>query len=296
MADPQSPLKNFKPEHSFFVGIDSDGCVFDSMEIKHKECFIPNIIKHWGLQAVSKYARQAAEFVNLYSKDRGINRWPALIKVFDLLRERPEVIARHADIPMAEPIRDFIASGVPLDNKHLQELIEKTNDKVLKQAMDWSKGVNATIAELVENVPPFPYVRESLAKLADHADQLVVSQTPTEALEREWKEHDIDTFVRLICGQEMGTKTEHIKLATDERYEPDKMLMIGDAPGDMKAARANGARFYPINPGHEEASWKRFHDEAIDKFLASQYNDAYEQKLIDEFQAHLPENPPWNCK
>jgi hypothetical protein len=39
----------------------------------------------------SKYAREACEFVNLYSKWRGINRWPALVMVFDLLRERPEV-------------------------------------------------------------------------------------------------------------------------------------------------------------------------------------------------------------
>ena len=65
--DPQAELKNFKPEHEFMVGIDSDGCAFDTMEIKHKECFIPNIIKYWNLQPVSKYARSAAEFVNLYS-------------------------------------------------------------------------------------------------------------------------------------------------------------------------------------------------------------------------------------
>jgi len=68
-------LYAFKPQHSYFVGIDSDGCVFDSMEIKHKECFIPNIIKYWKLQAISKYARAAAEFVNLYSKWRGVNRF-----------------------------------------------------------------------------------------------------------------------------------------------------------------------------------------------------------------------------
>jgi len=80
-----------KPKHDFLIAIDSDGCAFDTMEIKHKECFIPNIIKYWNLQPVYKYARVAAEFVNLYSKWRGINRFPALIKVFDLLRDRAEV-------------------------------------------------------------------------------------------------------------------------------------------------------------------------------------------------------------
>jgi phosphoglycolate phosphatase-like HAD superfamily hydrolase len=293
MTDPRDLVKEFKPTKPYFVGIDSDGCVFDTMEIKHKECFIPNTIRHWRLQPVAKYAREAAEFVNLYSKDRGINRWPALIKVFDLLRERPEVQARHADIPEAGPIRDFIASGFPLGNDSLKRLIEETGDDVLQRALRWSLGVNETIAEMVENVPPFPFVRESLTRLREHADLLVVSQTPVEALTREWQEHHLDGLVSLICGQEMGTKTEHLKLATRGRYDADKVLMIGDAPGDLKAARANDARFFPINPGHEDASWQRFCDEAIDRFLNGRYDHAYETALIEEFQKYLPDTPPW---
>ena len=64
MTNPAQALLDFNPRHTFLVGIDSDGCAFDTMEIKHKECFIPNIIQYWDLQPVSKYARQAAEFVN----------------------------------------------------------------------------------------------------------------------------------------------------------------------------------------------------------------------------------------
>src|SRR5574339_129779 len=100
MAIPEAatPLAEMKPNHEFFIGIDSEGCVFDTMEIKQKECFWPNTVKYWHLQAVSKYAREAVEFVNLYSKWRGINRWPALVRVFDLLRERPEVQARKVGV------------------------------------------------------------------------------------------------------------------------------------------------------------------------------------------------------
>ena len=107
MIHDQQGLKDFQPQHEFFVGIDSDGCAFDTMEIKHKECFIPNIIKYWDLQAVSKYAREAVEFVNLYSKWRGINRWPALLMVFDLLADRPEVLAAQG-----APARGADAAGV----------------------------------------------------------------------------------------------------------------------------------------------------------------------------------------
>ncbi|NLE36422.1 MAG: HAD family hydrolase, partial [Pirellulaceae bacterium] len=61
-------MLDFTPKNRYFVGIDSDGCAFDTMELKHKECFIPNIINYYELQGISKYAREAAEFVNLYSK------------------------------------------------------------------------------------------------------------------------------------------------------------------------------------------------------------------------------------
>ena len=91
VPDAAKPLVDMQPQFKFFVGIDSDGCAFDTMEIKHKECFCPNIINHWGLQGVSKYAREAAEFTNLYSAWRGVNRWPALIKVFDLRSEERRV-------------------------------------------------------------------------------------------------------------------------------------------------------------------------------------------------------------
>lgn len=291
--DVAKPLRDFQPKHKFFIGIDSDGCAFDSMEIKHKECFIPNTIKHWKLQAVSKYAREAAEFVNLYSKWRGINRWPALMMVFDLLRDRAEVQQRGVNIPVAQAVRDWMKRETKLGNPALEAEIAKTNDPGLIQALTWSNGVNDTIADLVEGVPPFPSVRTSLEKIAPVADAMVVSATPGEALAREWAEHDIAKYVEVIAGQEMGTKKEHLALAAKGKYEPNNILMIGDAPGDMKAAKANHALFYPINPGDEEQSWQRFHDEALDKFLAGEYGGAYEEKVIAEFDEYLPEIPPW---
>jgi hypothetical protein len=69
--------------------------------------------------------------------------------------------------------------------------------------------------------------------------------------------------------------------------------MIGDAPGDLKAARANNALFYPINPGDEDSSWKRFYEEAFEKFIKKEYGGVYEEKLITEFERYLPSTPPW---
>ena len=293
MSDPQAPLRNFEPKHDFFVGIDSDGCVFDTMEVKHKECFIPNIIKHYNLAAVSKYAREAGEFVNLYSKHRGINRWPALLMVFDLLAERPEVRHRGAKLPEVPTLREWAKTEKALGNPQLKAAMEKTGDPVLKHALAWSEAVNASIAEIVHDVPPFPFVRESFAALSAKADMICVSQTPGEALQREWEEHDIAKYAAVIAGQEMGSKTEHLKLAAAGKYPVERCLMIGDAPGDFKAARANGFLFFPVNPGHEDESWQRFHEEGMQRFLSGEYAGEYEAKRIAEFEAILPEVPPW---
>ncbi len=281
----------FTGRHKFFVGVDSDGCVFDTMELKHKECLIPHIIEYYGLQGISKYAREVAEFVNLYSKSRGVNRFPALIETLRWLQERPEVQARGVRIEIPQALAAWIGRESRLANTALAAAAEATGDPQLAHALAWSQTVNATITRVVRDVPPFPLVRESLAKLAQQADLLVVSATPKEALEREWQEHDLAQYVAAICGQEIGTKKE--LLAVAQKYPPNQALMVGDALGDYQAAQANGALFYPINPGAEEASWKRFHDDGIDRFLSGRFEGDYQQSLVAEFHRYLPEQPPW---
>ena len=295
MTDPVAELKAHKPTKEYFIAIDSDGCAFDTMEIKHKECFIPNIIKHWGLQAVSKYARAAAEFVNLYSKWRGVNRFPALLMTFDLLDEWDKVQERGFKSPDVPALRNWVETESKLGNPVLEAYCETHDEPDMHQALVWSKAVNDTVADIVQGgLPPFPHVRECLEKAHPHADMVVCSQTPTEALTREWQEQGIAEFVFAIAGQEMGKKSEHIAYtSSDGRYEKSKMLMIGDAPGDMKAARANDAMFFPILPGEEDKSWKRLYDEGLDRFFADEYAGDYETALVEEFESYLPETPPW---
>ena len=81
-------LLNLKPKSNFFIGIDSDGCAFDTMEIKHKQCFVPAFINHFNLQSVSTYAKETWEFVNLYSRTRGTNRFAGLILSLEMLADR----------------------------------------------------------------------------------------------------------------------------------------------------------------------------------------------------------------
>ncbi len=123
---------------------------------------------------------------------------------------------------------------------------------------------------------------------------IVVSATPYEALKREWDEHSISEYVALIAGQEMGVKAEHLSIAAKGKYVADHIIMIGDSPGDLKAAESVDALFFPINPGYEEESWQKFLEQGIDKFLGSTYEGEYQDQLITEFDVLLPEDPPWD--
>ena len=289
----QQNLKDLRAEKEFFIGIDSDGCVFDSMEPKHKECFCPAFINNFNLQSVSKFAREVWDFVNLYSQDRGCNRFHGIIKALDLLRERSEVKKRGTFIMEMPALKAWTQRESKLGNPALKAEVEKTNDPELKTVLQWSLDVNEAVEKIIRGVPPFPFFRESLDKIRQKADVIVVSQTPAEALVREWTELGIDKLVRFIAGQEIGTKSEHLQFAAKDKYPFNKILMIGDAPGDLKAASSVGALFYPIIPGSEDDSWKRFHDEALDRFFAMSYEGSYQQELLAAFEKSLPAQAPW---
>ncbi len=286
-------LTSFQPREDHFVGVDSDGCVFDAMEIKHKECFIPATIKCWRLQAVSSLVRETAEFVNLYSGGRGLNRWLALSRVFDLLAGRLDVAQSDVRLPTGAALRAFVASGFPLSGTGLRQYAALHPDPELDTALVWTGEVDERIADMVHDVPPFRNVRQSLAAASAVADLMVVSATPLDALSREWAEHDLARYMDLIAGQEAGTKGRHLELAAKGKYADDHILLIGDAPADRDTAAVAGVLFYPINPGSEAESWRRFRNEALDRFLTGRYAGPYQDALLADFTALLPTTPPW---
>lgn len=291
--NPLEQLLSLKPEKDFFIGIDSDGCAFDTMEIKQKECFCPNFIKYYNLQAISKYARETWEFVNLYSTHRGCNRFLAVNETLRLLATRPEVRARNFTVPSASALIEWTKKESKLGNPTLIKYAAEVNDPFINQTLEWSLKVNEDIEKMVFGITPFPFVKECLEKMKPLADAMVVSQTPFEALKREWEENNIEHYIRMIAAQEQGTKTEHLKYAAKGKYPDDKILMIGDANGDLKAAKSNGVLFFPVNPGKEEASWERLYTEGMDRFFNGTYRGAYEEQLIKEFETYLPEHPNW---
>jgi phosphoglycolate phosphatase-like HAD superfamily hydrolase len=291
--DFQAILKDLQPAHEYFIGIDSDGCVFDTMEVKQKEFFIPNAIKYFDLFAISKILRETWEFVNLYSVHRGVNRFPAMIKVFELLSERKEIKENRIRLPDLSSLKKWVNKETKLSNTTLQQYFDSNYDPDLEKVVKWSDAVNKEIGEWLHNIPPFPNAMKAIEKISLIADSIIVSQTPFEALDREWQEHDMKKLVSVIAGQEHGTKAEHIAFAAKNKYPDDKILLIGDARGDLEAAKDNGILFYPVIPGKEDQSWKRLLNEGLDKFISGKFAGIYEDNLLIEFGRSLPDIPPW---
>ncbi len=299
MSDPAQALKDLQPSKQYLVAIDSDGCAFDTMGIKQRECFCPWMIGYFGLQPVAQAARECKDFADLFSKTRGANRHKTIVRILtELLPTHPQVLERGFKVPAFKYYCEWANNPKSLlSNEGLVDAIDNALDPhqkaELEMVLEWSNKVNDSITEIVKGMPPFPYVRECLKKISQVADIIVCSATPNEALNREWEEHGIDGYVRIIAGQELGSKAQQLAIMADGKYALDKIIMIGDAPGDMKAAQSNKVLFYPINPGDEPASWKRFHDEAFDKFMAGNYAGDYQDRVIAEFDACLPVEPSW---
>jgi phosphoglycolate phosphatase-like HAD superfamily hydrolase len=285
-------LINFLPRFETFVGIDSDGCVFDTMEIKQKAFFHPHIIRHWKLEAIEKEVRAAAEFTYLYSTYRGLNRFLGLCKTFELLNDWPDA-KNKAEIPDPADLRVFCDSGLPLSNETIKSEADRNGSTMLAQASAWSTELNEDIDRNMPDPPPFAGVEAALKRIQDNSDAIVISQTQAVALLKDWCRDDLAKYVSVIAGPELGSKIDHFTMAAVNRYPAHAILMIGDAPGDLATAQNIGCNFYPINPGHEVESWHRFMDEAYSKFLSGGFSEEYQNQLNREFKALLPGTPPW---
>ena len=216
-----------------------------------------------------------------------------MLKTLELTAERPEVQKRGAKLPDTTSLVKWVEEETKLGLPALKAKVAAGNDPFLAKVLEWSEAVDRAVEEMVSGLGPFAYVREFLDRAPKEADVIVVSQTPTPALVREWQENRLEQQVRLIAGQEYGTKAEHLLAAAGGKYPKQHVLMIGDALGDLHAAQAAGALFFPILPGDEDASWERLLNDGVSRFLNETFAGKYEQNLIEDFERVLPSTPPW---
>lgn len=277
---------SFERKHDFLICVDSDGCAMDTMDIKHFRCFGPCMIEVWGLHAHEQELLARWNEVNLYTMTRGINRFKGLAIA---LKEAEETYD-DVQIDDLETFLRWAETTKELSNRAIEEVLAQKESKSLRMALEWSERVNVAIKNLPEEENlPFEGAKAGLAAAHAAADVAIVSSANAGAVREEWTRHNLIEHTDIMLAQDAGTKAYCIGQLLQKGYEKAHVLMIGDAPGDQKAAEDNGVLYYPILVKKEKSSWERFLSEGLEKFLSGTYSGKYQEERINEFQKNLSE-------
>ena len=200
-------------------------------------------------------------FVNLHSTTRGLNRWIALKQVLDLLRDRAEVAERGFEVPAGHRAAGVPRLPVPAVRHGHRRLRrgapvrgDRAGDPVGQRRQRRHRRHGARLRPVRRRARGVrgDAARRGLHDRLRHAGRGAASASGTSTAS--------PSTCRVIAGQEMGSKAQHVQYAAKGKYPDDQHIMlIGDAPGDRDAAAKEGVLYYPINPGKEKESWHPLH-------------------------------------
>ena len=253
-----SIFDSFVKKHEYLVCVDSDGCVMDTMNCKHFHCFGPCMVEEWELGQWREEILERWNVINLFSMTRGINRFKGLAMALGEINEK------YKPIVGIKALQHWADTAPALSNDGVAKAAAEAADPdaklVLEKALAWSKAVNASIVELPEELKvPYAGAKEGLAAAHRFADVAMVSSANRDAVEEEWGKFGLLEHTDIVLAQDIGSKAVCIAEMLKFGYDPNKVLMVGDAPGDCDAAEKNGVCYYPILVNHEKESW----DEAV---------------------------------
>lgn len=273
---------NFEKKKDYLICVDSDGTVMDTMTIKHERCFGPMFIKAMDIKEHQDEILNHWLHVNLYAITRGINRFQGFFEICEFIQKEYGISYEGMD-----EFKAWVTSTKEFSVNSIKKYMETSKDNWLfEKALEWSKLVNEAIVNLPPSLP-FEGVNESLLKLSSESDIVGVSSANKEAVYEEWTRLDLMKYFRFVGCQDVGNKASIIKQALALGYKKENTIMLGDADGDLNAAKENGVWFFPIVPRKEAQSWIQFVNEAYPKLLQGKFNDEYQASLINAFYDSL---------
>lgn len=277
-------LESYKKQKEYLICVDSDGCAMDTMDIKHINCFGPCMVDEWGLDEWQDEILSRWNDINLYTITRGINRFKGLALALD------EIDKKYVRIDGIEQLVSWVEISPELSNAAVQREIDAGTDAIFKKALAWSIAVNKSINALPdEQKLPFPLAREALEFAHERADVAIVSSANLEAVLEEWEKYHMLEHTDIVLAQNVGSKAYCIAELLKKGYERGKVLMCGDALGDMEAAQKNGVFYYPILVKKERESWQEFMDVGFEKLLSGEYAGEYQAAKRKQFLKNLGE-------
>lgn len=274
-------IKEFTKTKDYLICIDSDGCVMDTMDVKHMRCFGPCLVYEWGLGEFRDEIVGLWRKVNLLSKERGVNRFSGLASVLS------EIEDNYMKVEGLEEYLEWVRTADELSDQSLREAYEKNGNVCFKKALEWSTMVNQSMVLVSDNKKqPFEGTEEALKLAREYADVVIVTAANGEEIKKEWESSDILQYVDLLMSQESGVKSECLKSLVEKGYERDHVIMIGDAPADLEAAEEAGVLFYPVLAYRERHSWRNF-PQMLKRFTEGTYVGDYQDGKINMFKKNL---------
>ena len=278
-------FSEFNRKRDFLVCVDSDGCAMDTMDIKHFNCFGPCMVEEWELSQWREEILARWNEINLYTITRGINRFRGLAMALN------EINGKYCPIDGIDELVKWAEDAPELSNAALERVIAEDPTKtVFQKALSWSKAVNLAITKLPDEAKlPFPMAKEALKFAHQYADVAIVSSANLGAVLEEWEQHGLIDHVDVIMSQNDGSKAYCIAELLRQGYNNIKVVMCGDAPGDLAAAEKNGVYFYPILVKSEKESWEEFISQGLKRLLIGSFGGEYQDEKKREFYKNLGE-------
>ena len=270
-------MRDFKKNSEFLICIDNDGTVMDTMTLKHKYAIAPAFFEIYDISDPSGKLMDHWIHTNLYTKNRGVNRFIALKEMIQYL---------HIESIDEIDFFNWVTNSKNLNINSLEEEIEKKPNSIsLNKALVWARLVNDKISKLPDPLI-FDNAKSVLDKYAKDVDFVGVSTANLKALVHDWTIGNVIDDFRTLKSQEDGVKSVIIKKLIEKGYKKENVLMVGDASGDFVAAKDNDINFFPMIPGDEPNSWIKL-DEAINKLINHNFDINYQNSLMNEFNKIL---------
>ena len=259
------------------------------MEVKHKECFIPNTISYFGLQAsAATPARRPSSST--------CTRRPGHQPLSGPDRDA-RLAARAAGSHQAGRADSQLQSVAGLDEAGDQARQPGAQSRGRADRRSRSEADLGLVEGRQRRrrrdglgVPPFPFVRETLEKLVGVADVIVFSATPGKALaEGMGRARDR----RLHAGHlRPGSRQQE----GNPRARHQGGLLAAKCGDDRRRAGRHGGRprrrraVLPRQPGERRSELGAVFRAACDRFLAGNFAGPYEADLVAEFDTLFARN------
>lgn len=242
-------LSEFEKTKDYLLCVDSDGCAMDTMNIKHIKCFGPKFLRVFNITQNTKAVLDRWNEINLYRITRGINRFKGLAKILCELYPKDAACAEF---------KEWTDNAKELSEKAVQEKIDEGGGEIFKKALLWSQMTNVAIKALPDGEKKaFDGVYGALKQAGKIFDIAIVSSANYAAVKEEWTRCGLLGLTDCITTQRDGSKAHCIAELIKKGYAPSKVVMVGDAEGDLTAAAENGVAFYPVLVNRETTSWKQ---------------------------------------